>query len=34
MSRTASVEATGWLPRLRAGAQVRFDVLGIPKPTD
>jgi Fe-S cluster assembly protein SufD len=34
MSRTASVEATGWLPRLRKVAQERFDVLGIPKPTD
>jgi Fe-S cluster assembly protein SufD len=34
MSRTASIEATGWLPRLRAGAQARFEVLGIPKPTD
>jgi Fe-S cluster assembly protein SufD len=33
MSRTASVEATAWLSRLRAGAQARFDVLGIPKPT-
>jgi Fe-S cluster assembly protein SufD len=34
MSRTASIEATAWLPRLRANAQARFDVLGIPKPTD
>jgi Fe-S cluster assembly protein SufD len=34
MSRTASAEATAWLPRLRAAAQARFDVLGIPKPTD
>jgi Fe-S cluster assembly protein SufD len=34
MSRTASIEATGWLIRLRAEARARFDVLGIPKPTD
>jgi Fe-S cluster assembly protein SufD len=34
MSRTSAVEATGWLVRLRAGARARFDVLGIPKPTD
>lgn len=34
MSRTASVEATGWLPRLRTGAQARFDSLGIPSATD
>ncbi len=34
MSRIASVEATGWLARLRSEAQARFDVLGIPKPTD
>jgi len=34
MSRTASIEATGWLPRLRKGAQERFDALGVPKPTD
>jgi Fe-S cluster assembly protein SufD len=34
MMRTASVEATGWLPRLRKGAQERFDAVGIPRPTD
>ena len=34
MSRTASVEATNWLARLRTDARVRFDALGIPKPTD
>jgi len=34
MSRTASVEAPVWLVGLRAGARARFDVLGIPKPTD
>jgi Fe-S cluster assembly protein SufD len=34
MSPTAGVAATGWLPRLRQGAQERFDVLGIPRPTD
>jgi Fe-S cluster assembly protein SufD len=34
MSRTASVEATGWLPRLRTSAQARFDSLGIPNATD
>ena len=34
MSRTASIEATSWLFRLRAQAQSRFDALGIPKPTD
>lgn len=34
MSGTASVEAAAWLTRLRASAKARFDVLGIPKPTD
>jgi Fe-S cluster assembly protein SufD len=34
MSRAASVEATGWLSRLRSGGQARFDALGIPNPTD
>jgi Fe-S cluster assembly protein SufD len=34
MSRTASVEATGWLSRLRTDARARFDALGIPRPTD
>jgi Fe-S cluster assembly protein SufD len=34
MSRTASVEAAAWLLQRRAKAQARFDVLGLPKPTD
>ena len=34
MSRTAPVEATGWLSRLRTDGRARFDALGIPKPTD
>ena len=34
MSRTASIEAADWLSRLRASAKARFDILGIPKPTD
>ena len=34
MSGTASIEAAAWLSRLRAGAKARFELLGIPKPTD
>jgi Fe-S cluster assembly protein SufD len=34
MSRTASVEATDWLSRLRTEARARFDALGIPNPAD
>ena len=34
MSRTASLEAGAWLSRVRAAARTRFDVLGIPEPTD
>lgn len=34
MSGTASIEAAAWLQRVRAGAKARFDLLGIPKPTD
>ena len=34
MSRTASIEAADWLSRLRASAKARFEILGIPKPTD
>ncbi len=34
MSGTASVEASTWLHRLRADARVRFDLMGIPRPTD
>ena len=34
MSRTASIEAEAWLPRLRSHARARFDALGIPDPND
>jgi Fe-S cluster assembly protein SufD len=34
MSRSASVATTDWLSRLRTDARLRFDAVGIPKPTD
>ena len=34
MSGTASAEAPVWLSDLRTRAEARFDLLGIPKPTD
>jgi Fe-S cluster assembly protein SufD len=34
MSGTASIDATAWTARLRADARQRFEVLGIPKPTE
>lgn len=34
MSGAASVETGAWLSRLKTAARARFDLLGIPKPTD